>query len=142
MLLYVNMYGLTRLRVYTLWFMLLLLCVFAVLVIWHIRPINAGKPIVIVFVLLTLGLFFSNSDGLIAKYNVERYEAGALGSVDTEMLTYMSNAVEPYLIELENNAKDYGVRSGAKIALRIRRENDAMSVEESSWRNWNLQSER
>jgi hypothetical protein len=143
MLLYVNMYGLTRLRVYTLWFMLLLLCVFAVIVIWHIRPINAGKPIVIVFVLLTLGLFFTNTDGLIAKYNVERYEAGALGTVDTEMLTYMSEAVAPYLVNLKENAPDPEVRAGAGEALSVRERNDSatmMIVEEPSWRNWNLQS--
>jgi hypothetical protein len=139
MLLYVDMYGLTRLRVYTLWFMLLLLCVFAAIVLWHIRPINAGKPIVIAFVLLTLGLFFINTDGLIAKYNVERYEAGALNTVDTETLTYMSDAVEPYLIYLEKNATDYRVRHGAKQALNAR-ENTLMSAE-ISWRNWNLQSD-
>jgi hypothetical protein len=142
MLLYVDMYGLTRLRVYTLWFMLLLLCVFAVVVVWHIRPINAGKPMVIAFVLLVLCLFFTNTDGLIAKYNVERYEAGALGTVDTETLTYMSGAVDPYLIDLEKNAPDQEVRTGAAKALKIREENaDAMMGEEAhSWRSWNLQS--
>jgi hypothetical protein len=140
MLLYVERYGLTRLRVYTLWFMALLLCVFAVVVIWHIRPINAGKPIVIAFALLTLGLFFTNTDGLIAKYNVEQYEAGALNTVDTETLTYMSDAVVPYLVDLEENAPDDEVRAGAKKALYIRENNAVASVEEYSWRNWNLQS--
>ncbi|MDR1042388.1 MAG: DUF4173 domain-containing protein [Clostridiales Family XIII bacterium] len=140
MLLYVETYGLTRLRVYTLWFMALLLCVFAVVVIWHVRPINAGKPIVIVFALLTLGLFFTNTDGLIAKYNVERYEAGALNTVDTETLAYMSDAVTPYLVDLKENAPDYEVRVGAKKALYMRENSDVASAEESSWRNWNLQS--
>ncbi|MDR1292575.1 MAG: DUF4173 domain-containing protein, partial [Clostridiales Family XIII bacterium] len=141
MLLYVGMYGLTRLRVYTLWFMLLLLCVFAIVVLWHIRPINAGRPIVIVFTLLTLGLFFANTDGLIAKYNVERYEAGALETVDTDTLTHMSDAVLPYLVDLEKNAPDYKVRDEAELALYLREGDAKMNLDEYSWRNWNLQSD-
>jgi hypothetical protein len=54
------------------------------------------------------------------------------------MLTYMSDAVEPYLRELEMNAPDYGVRSGAKIALRVREMEKRTDV--TSWRHWNLQS--
>jgi hypothetical protein len=139
MLLYVETYGLTRLRVYTLWFMLLMLCVFAVIALWHIRPFNAGRPIAIAFAVLTLCFFFANPDGLIAKYNVERYEAGALKSVDTQTLIYMSDAVVPYLVRLRENAEDSQVRVDARVALR-ERESLATYYDEPSWRGWNLQS--
>jgi hypothetical protein len=143
MLLYIQMYGLTRLRVYTLWFMLLMLCVFAVVVLWHIRPFNAGRPITIAFAALVLCLFFANTDGLIAKYNVEQYEAGALKSVDTEMLTYMSDAVVPYLTKLKD-AEDLRIRLGAITALRERENyaDDMKGLYEPSWRGWNAQTGR
>jgi hypothetical protein len=142
MLLYVGMYGLTRLRVYTLWFMLLMLCVFAFVVIWHVRPatFNAGKPIALIFAALTLCLFLLNADGLIAKYNVERYESGALRSVDTRTLTHMSDAVVPYLKDLAENAPDHSVRSGAITALREREAFEGARSGEPTWRSWNAQS--
>ncbi|MDR0519661.1 MAG: DUF4173 domain-containing protein [Clostridiales Family XIII bacterium] len=75
MLMYIDMYGLTRLRVYTLWFMLLMACVFAVVVIWHLRPFNAGKPITIIFVALVLCLFLSGTEGIIDNYNTQQGKA-------------------------------------------------------------------
>ncbi|MDR1495494.1 MAG: DUF4173 domain-containing protein [Clostridiales Family XIII bacterium] len=142
MLLYVGMYGLTRSRVYTLWFMLLMLCVFAVVVVWHLRPFNAGKPIALAFAALVLCLFFANTDGLIAKYNVEQYQAGVLKSVDTQTLVYLSDAVVPYLQDLAETAPDRAVRSGAVAALRERESlaTDMREYSERNWRNWNVQS--
>jgi hypothetical protein len=146
MLLYVGSYGLTQLRVYTLWFMLLMLCVFVIIVIWHLRPFtfNAGRPIALAFAALVLCLFLANTDGLIAKYNVEQYKAGALRSVDTATLSRMSDAVAPYLEDLAENAPDRNVRAGAAGALREREatENDMMlwDAPEPTWRSWNAQS--
>jgi hypothetical protein len=142
MLLYIGSYGLTRLRVYTLWFMLLMLCVFVIIVIWHLRPagFNAGRPIALTFAALVLCLFLANTDGLIVKYNVERYEAGALGSVDTETLTWMSDAVTPYLEDLAKNAPDLSVRAGAADALREREAMQKDMMMEPTWRSWDAQS--
>ncbi|MDR2162568.1 MAG: DUF4173 domain-containing protein [Clostridiales Family XIII bacterium] len=142
MLLYVNTFGLTRMRVYTLWFMLLMLCVFTIVLLWHIRPFNAGRPIAIAFAVLVLCLFFANTDGLIAKYNVESYESGALKTVDIEMLTYMSDATVPYLERLKDDAPDDEVRTGAQAALRERAgaETYLKDTYGSSWRGWNLES--
>ncbi|MDR3224966.1 MAG: DUF4173 domain-containing protein [Clostridiales Family XIII bacterium] len=144
MLLYVRTYGLTQLRVYTLWFMLLLVCVFAVVVIWHVRPFNAGKPIAILFAALMLCLFFGNTDGLIAKYNYEKYMAGALEEIDTESLSYLSDAAVPYLRDLAKDAPDASVQIGAKEAL-VLHENYEYGIWEDTdsfptWRSWNLQS--
>ena len=104
MLMYIGAYGLSQLRVYTLWFMILLLTVFVILIIWHIRPFNAGSPIVIAFAAAVLTLFLTNTDGLIAKYNVDNYLNGNLKTVDIDMMRYMSPAVVPHLEKL---SKDY-----------------------------------
>jgi hypothetical protein len=104
MILYIDAYGLTRLRLYTMWFMLVLACIFIVLLIWHVHPFNAGRPIVLAVVLLVLALFLSNSDGLIAKYNVENYLNGNLKSVDTEMLESLSGEAAPWIAKLRDAA--------------------------------------
>jgi len=127
MLLYIDAYGLSRLRVYTLWFLVLLFVVFALLIVWHIRtytaaatrakPFNAGRPIVIVSVCFLLALFLANTDGLIAKYNVWQYSSGHTRTVDTAMLSGMSGAVLPYLADLRDNAADESVRAEAQAAI-------------------------
>jgi len=120
MLLYVDAYGLSHLRIYTLWFLIALFVVFAVLVIWHIRPFNAGRPIVILSVSLLLVLALANTDGLIAKYNVWQYENGKIrtSAVDTDMLATMSDAVLPYLAELKDNAENFSISLAARTALK------------------------
>ncbi|MDR0853721.1 MAG: DUF4173 domain-containing protein [Clostridiales Family XIII bacterium] len=150
MLMYVETYGLSRLRVYTLWFMVLLILVFITLIVWHIKPFNAGRPIVLIAVAFTLALFLSNSDGFIAKYNVEHYESGRLKTIDVEMLGYMSDAVLPYLRELGENAPDADVRGMAKRGIESHRERyysysdeygkGAYVDESKRFHCWNLQS--
>jgi hypothetical protein len=122
MVLYISTYGLSQLRVYTLWFMALLLLIFLVLVIWHVRPFNAGRPIVIIFVSLFLALSFGNVDGVIAQYNVDKYMSGELEDMDVEMFRYMSDAVIPPLEELKKNAPDESVRQNAAEIIRAHKE--------------------
>jgi hypothetical protein len=117
MLLYIGAFGLTRLRVYTLWFMALLLVIFVVLFIWHIKPFNAGKPIVLIAVCFILALFLSNTDGVIARYNVTQYESGQLKEVDIDTLTFMSDAALPSLYDLRDDADDPAVRKAALRAI-------------------------
>ncbi|MDR1778987.1 MAG: DUF4173 domain-containing protein [Clostridiales Family XIII bacterium] len=118
MVLYIDAYGLSRLRLYTFWFMALLLLVFAVLLVWHVRPFNAGRPIAVACVVCVLALFYVNTDGLIARYNVEQYLTGSLPTVDVEMLDGLSDAAVPYLDELAGSGKaSADVREAAVAAL-------------------------
>lgn len=142
MLLYIGAYDLTRLRVYTLWFMILLLIVFLVILIWHAKPFNAGKPIVVTFVALVLILFLSNTDGLIAKYNVEQYETGRSKDIDIEMMTYMSDAVDPYLQNLMKNAPDENIRKKAEDTIAMREDMYFHYADEPKYFVWNMQSAR
>ncbi|MCL2493086.1 MAG: DUF4173 domain-containing protein [Clostridiales bacterium] len=114
MLLYIGEYGLTRNRVYTFWFMILLLFVFAFLLAWHIRPFNAGKPIVVAVTGLALVLFLANTDGLVAKYNVENYLNGRIGRIDLVMLSNLNDARLPYMEQLAAEAPDPDVRDALR----------------------------
>ncbi|MDR1954009.1 MAG: DUF4173 domain-containing protein, partial [Clostridiales Family XIII bacterium] len=135
MLLYIGAFGLTRLRVYTLWFMALLLVIFIVLFIWHMKPFNAGKPLLLISVGFILALFLSNTDGIIARYNVTQYENGYLEEVDTDMLMYMSDAVLPSLYDLRDDTDDSSVRKDALRAIYLHDR-----IDEKSFVNRNLQS--
>jgi hypothetical protein len=122
MILYISTYGLSQLRVYTLWFMALLLLIFLALVIWHAHPFNVGRPIVIIFVSLFLALSFANVDGVIARYNVDKYMSGELKEMDVEMFRYMSDAVIPPLEDLKKNATDESVRQNAAEIIQAHKE--------------------
>jgi len=155
MLLYIDAYGLSRLRVYVLWFLILLFIVFAILIIWHIRPyikrpaglisFNAGRPIAVISVCFFLALFLANTDGIIAKYNVWQYESGKSQTIDSYMLSNLSDAALPYLASLHENARDESVRDFAGNALaRISSDKErglrSRTGNANDYRDWNIQS--
>ena len=152
MLLYIDAYGLSRLRIFVLWFLVLLIIIFALLIAWHIRPLvksggsvrklNAGKPIVAVTVLMVVLLGLANTDGIIAKYNVQQYEAGKSRAPDTYMLGNMSDATLPYLVRLRDNAPNFGVDLKAREAIKSignRHEWDLEDDDKNAFRNWSIQ---
>ncbi|MDR1816003.1 MAG: DUF4173 domain-containing protein [Clostridiales Family XIII bacterium] len=118
MMLYIGEYGLTRMRVHTFWFMILLLCVFAALFVWHLRAYNAGRPIVCAAVALVLALFLANTDGVVARYNVDGYLSGKCEGVDMTTLFDLSDAKYASLARLAEEAPDPAVRSLAVNYLR------------------------
>ncbi|MCL2496075.1 MAG: DUF4173 domain-containing protein, partial [Clostridiales bacterium] len=101
MLLYIQIYGLTPLRVYTSWTMLLLALFFLFIIVKTWRPrFNAAKWSAIATVSMFLILCFANPDMQIARYNVRAYSEGRLPTVDVELLEYLGDAAVPYLLEI------------------------------------------
>ncbi|MDR3295042.1 MAG: DUF4173 domain-containing protein [Clostridiales Family XIII bacterium] len=117
MLLYIASYGLTRLRVYTSWFMLLLFIAFLLIALWHVRRFDLSKPLILVFAIAFIALTYANTDGIIAKYNIERHAAGELASLDYYALAQLSDAAAPYLFEVFENAEDPEEKAQARLAL-------------------------
>ncbi len=72
MVMYIDNFGLTQLRVYTTWFMILTALMFIYIII---RQINRKFPLVragaVTFTLMFTVLCFSRPDALIARYNME-----------------------------------------------------------------------
>ena len=72
MVMYIGNYGLTQLRVYTTWFMILTALIFVFIII---RQFNRSFPIVraaaVTFTLMFAVLCFSRPDAVIARYNME-----------------------------------------------------------------------
>lgn len=104
MIMYIGEYGLTGLRFYTSWFMILLGIVFLVLILHEILP--DMKTVLILFVSFTamLGaLCFCDPDARIAQYNVESYLSGNVTKIDTYSLSALSEGAAVYIEKLRDN---------------------------------------
>lgn len=86
MVLYIKEMGMTPLRVYTSWFMLLLAIVFVLIIASQFTNIKFWKTAFAAFAVMMGILCFGNIDGMIADYNVTAYETGRLETVDFEVL--------------------------------------------------------
>ena len=72
---YIDYYGLTRLRVYTSWFMILLFVLFVIILLRQFRSFNGTRIAAIGCICLFMLLCYGNVDGMIAKYNIDRYQS-------------------------------------------------------------------
>jgi len=137
MILYIDQYGLTRLRVYTLWFMGVLFIVFLLVGAWHVRRFRVDIPLLLVVLVSFIGLTWANTDGLIADYNVHQYLNGNMDFVDIWYLqNNLSDAAVPALIDLKENTSDVSVYNQAEIALQAR----LTSGDVATWTSWNWQT--
>jgi len=104
MLLYITECGLTRLRIYTLWFMFLLALIFILIIFKQFfLKLRFYKICLICFVLMFGILCFSNVDGVIAKYNIEQYEQGITSKFDYDLLDTLDSGSVFYLADVLNN---------------------------------------
>ena len=116
MIMYIGEYGLTGLRFYTSWFMILLGIVFFVLILHEIFP--GMKTVATLFISFTvmLGvLCFSDPDARIAQYNVESYLSGTTQQIDTYSLAALSEGAAPYVEKLGD--ADENLRPRCRVAL-------------------------
>ena len=96
MAMYISVYGLTRLRFYTTWFMLLLGILFIGIIISVVcARFNLSKFAVSAFTVMFALLSFSGADRLIAEYNIGRYLGGTLPSADITMFRELSADAVP-----------------------------------------------
>lgn len=92
MIMYINRYGLTVLRFYTSWFMILLAVIFVLIIVKQFRfDMKLSRDISAVFVLMFGLLCFCRPEAVIAKYNIEMYKSGCLEELDKKTLLSMSD---------------------------------------------------
>ncbi|MBQ3842700.1 MAG: DUF4173 domain-containing protein [Ruminiclostridium sp.] len=110
MIMYIGEYGLTRLRLYTAWFMVLLAVIFTVLLIRGFVPkLRTASVISAAFIALFGVLCFSRPDALIAQYNITAYENGTLDRLDVSTLCELSD--DAYVVMLEHYDTVHGIES-------------------------------
>lgn len=96
MFMYINRLGMTLLRVYTSWFMILLALIFVIVIAMQFKDLRFWKAIFAVFAVMFGILCFGDVDGQIARYNITAYQSGALEKVDVgEFYELGFSAIEP-----------------------------------------------
>lgn len=139
MVMYIDSYGLTAMRIYPSWFMVLLACVFILLIVKMIRPkFCFPRAVVIAFVLLFSVLSFSNIDASIAKYNVQWYEEGKIGWMGSIAVDGLDDSAAAYILPLyEKEEEGSEIKAGCKAYLQR-----VCDRYQPDYLNYNLQSSR
>lgn len=105
MLMYITVYSLTPLRVYTSWFMLfLMICFLAAMGKIWMPKLNVMKILVLSLVSMFLILCYADSDRLIASYNAGQYEAGISASLDEDTLRKLGASATSELIRVQKES--------------------------------------
>ncbi len=91
MILYIGSFGLTRMRVYTSWFMALLAVIFVLIILRRFIKINIAKIGAYVFVGMFFVLTFGNVDNAIMRYNYYAYTSGYIAEFDTRAMNDLSD---------------------------------------------------
>jgi len=145
MVMYMQVYGLTQLRVYTSWFMILLAVVFLLAVIKIIsRKFNAVKIICVFFTVWFLALNYAGVDALIVRYNISKSEMDKSVVLDVNMFRSLSDSMVPYAVELLNGETETGKPSFDVIMAKYTLKNDLADrynrLAEANWQAFNLSS--
>lgn len=105
MLMYIDEYGMTLLRVYTSWFMLLLALIFVLIIALQFRDYALWKAIFATFAVMFAVLCFGNFEGFIARYNISAYQSGKLSELDVSEFDELGfAAVKPAAELLESGS--------------------------------------
>lgn len=120
MVMYVSEYGLTRLRLYTLWFMALLVILFVITVFGQILPgFRTAPALIAAFVICFAALAVPDTDAVIARHNYDCYVSGKTSQIDVGYLGRLAPSSVPVLCEIASDERiDESVRSQARIEIK------------------------
>lgn len=118
MVLYINEYGMTVLRLTTSAFMVFLTVVFiSVILRIYIRKINIVKTALLTAGCVVLVLGTANVNRVCAWYNYDSYMNGRLKTVDVDAMYFLGDEGIPYIVKLASS-EDKSVASAAKGCLK------------------------
>lgn len=101
MLLYIDAYGMTLPRIYTMWFLAFLTIVFILIILKQfINKIGVFICVCGLASVMLVGCIYSNPDGMIAKYNVNAYLTGKIDEIDIDALYELDRSAVKYVLPL------------------------------------------
>ncbi len=113
---YIAAYGLTRLRVFTSVFMIMLfLILIVVLIKLYAKRLNYIKPIIVICSLTLLFMSFANVNTVISKYNYRLYIETAT-EIDVDCIGLLGKSAVPELLKL-SESKDENISRSAMYYL-------------------------
>lgn len=120
MVLYIRSFGMTRLRILTSAFMLVLAVGFVCLILRLFRnKVPYLKVTLIAAAAVLLVLSFANVDRIVASYNTAAYRSGVLSGIDVDTISELSDAAVPSLLDLADDP-DPKVARQARAELVVR----------------------
>lgn len=118
MFLYIDSYGLTRLRVLTQIIMLFLALTTVFLMIWLFAPkLPYMKAILLTALIIGAATAWTDVNTQVARYNVDAYLSGKLDHVDVSYLKSLGSSAVPQLARLASSASDQGIAKSAQDYL-------------------------
>jgi len=132
MLLYIDAYGLTRLRVLTevIMIFLALTTIFACLRLF-LPKFSYMKAVILCALILGAVTAWADVDTVVAAYNVTAYQSGRLETVDMRHLGSLSDGAVPYIARLTGDHDPEVAQKAADILSRTQRQ-------DADLRGWNL----
>ena len=104
MIMYVSAYGLTRLRLYTLWFMGLLILLFLVAILKQLIEKLPFAAVTLTLFVLCFGLLtVPDADAFIARHNYNCRLSGTTSELDISYLSSIAPSSVPVLCEIAQN---------------------------------------
>jgi len=137
MVLYIDAYGLTRLRFFTMAFMIVLAVIFGLVLVRHLKEFAVSRPIIIVILVAFIGLAWANPEGIIARYDVARYQSGSLKTIDIDYLSTLGDAAIPSIASLANDRNAVVSTAAQKVLTERGYENQAPMA----WMSWTWQGQ-
>ncbi len=133
MALYIDSFGLTRLRVLTLIIMLFLGLTTVIVCVWLFVPkLRYMQAVLLLAMLIGTGVIWADVDTQVARYNVTAYLRGSLDTVDVGYLGSLGDGTVPWLARLAGEAPDETVATLAETFLQDRRQEKI-----TDFREWN-----
>ena len=118
MFMYMDTYGLTRLRVLTQVIMLWLGLSTVLVAVWLMVPkLPYMKTIIAAGLIIGAVVLWADVDNLVAGYNVDRYLSGAAQEIDVDYLKTLNRSAVPHVARLAQEAPDESVRLKANSLL-------------------------
>lgn len=119
MMLYVNIFGLTVLRVTTSGFMVFLFIVFVALVFrCFIDKVKVFRVALITATLVLIALGVMNVEPFVANYNVQAYKQEKLKTIDIDMISDLGLEGVPALYDIYKNVDNAGYQLKARRELK------------------------
>lgn len=129
MFMYIGEYGMTLLRVYTSWFMVLLALIFVLIIALQLRDYVIWKALFAAFSAMFALLCFGDPEGAIARYNIAAYQAGTLKELDVSAFDELGYSAAAPAAELLESTSDEKLKREIKDVLKSIRAADEYNDE-------------
>lgn len=138
MILYIESFGLTRLRVLTQVVMVFLGIVTVLISLWLFVPkLPYMKAVLVTALVIGAAVSWADVDTQVAKYNVNAYLSGKMETVDVHYLNSLGNGAVPFIERLAQCAPDRTVAGNAKRII-----DNRWSAAPEDFRSWNYVNQR